>query len=84
MGREISALREPGAAPQPKVVDSRFLGMKTGRQCRIMAAEAAGRAYITLDLKLRAALTARSAAWIALGETADRQGGLVQGLPPGP
>ena len=46
-----------------------------------MAAEAAGRAYITTDQQLKATLTARSEAWIALGETADRQGGLVLGLP---
>lgn len=49
-----------------------------------MAAEAAGRAYITLDLNLKAALNARSRAWVALGEIADQQGGLVLGLPPGP
>lgn len=60
------------------VVEPRFLGMKTGRQCRIMAAEAAGRAYITHDQTLKAALTARSEAWVVLGETADRQGGWVK------
>ena len=48
-----------------------------------MAAEAAGRAYITHDLDLKASLTARAEAWIALGEAADRQSALVQNPPPG-
>ncbi len=47
-----------------------------------MAAEAAGRAYITHDQTLKAALTARSEAWVVLGETADRQGGWVKDPPP--
>ena len=76
--------RRRRSAQQPMVAGSRFFRMKTGRQCRILAAEAAGRAYITHDQTLKAALNARSRAWVVLGETADRQGGLVLGLPPGP
>ncbi len=51
--------------------------MKTGRQCRIMAAEAAGRAYITDDEGLKRRLTAQAAEWVRLGELADQQDGRV-------
>lgn len=45
-----------------------------------MAAEAAGRAYITTNEVLKAHLTAHSDAWVALGEEADRQDALVRDL----
>lgn len=47
-----------------------------------MAAEAAGRAYITTDEVLRAQLTAQAQAWEALGERADRQDALLLTLLP--
>jgi hypothetical protein len=56
--------------------------MKTGRQCRIMAAEAAGRAYITTDENLKAQLTAHADAWAKLGEMADRQDAALLALLP--
>lgn len=58
---------------QPNRPSLPYVGMKTGRQCRIMAAEAAGRAYITTDQSLKAHLTAHADAWVRLGEMADRQ-----------
>ena len=42
-----------------------------------MAAEAAGRAYITHDEKLRAHFTADSQSWVFLGEVADRQDAML-------
>ena len=38
-----------------------------------MAAEAAGRAYITADEKLKAHFTAHAEAWVRLGVMADWQ-----------
>lgn len=42
-----------------------------------MAAEAAGRAYITKDETLRAHFTADSQSWVFLGEVADRQDAML-------
>lgn len=42
-----------------------------------MAAEAAGRAYITKNETLKAHLTANSQAWIFLGEVADQQDAML-------
>ncbi|HZW16329.1 MAG TPA: hypothetical protein VFF66_08755 [Brevundimonas sp.] len=47
-----------------------------------MAAEAAGRAYVTTDEVLRAQLTAHALAWEALGERADRHDALLLSLLP--
>ncbi|HYC98232.1 hypothetical protein [Brevundimonas sp.] len=47
-----------------------------------MAAEAAGRAYITTDEILKAQLTAHAEAWAALGEMADRQDALLLDILP--
>jgi len=43
-----------------------------------MAAEAAGRAYITTDDSLKAHLIAHSEAWVKMGEMADRQDALIR------
>lgn len=43
-----------------------------------MAAEAAGRAYITTDENLKAHLTAHAQAWVRLGEMADWQDTMVE------
>ncbi len=42
-----------------------------------MAAEAAGRAYITKNETLKAHLTANSEAWVFLGEVADQQDSML-------
>ncbi|MDP3803408.1 hypothetical protein [Brevundimonas sp.] len=55
--------------------------MKTGRQCRIMAAEAAGRAYITPDEGLKARLLRDARAWVRRGERADVREALAANLP---
>lgn len=47
-----------------------------------MAAEAAGRAYITTDTDLKAHLSAQAEAWVRLGEMADRQDGVMKDLLP--
>lgn len=47
--------------------------MKTGRQCRILASEAAGQAYITTNIPLKAWLEAHAQEWVRLGEAADKQ-----------
>jgi hypothetical protein len=38
-----------------------------------MASEAAGQAYITTNLPLKARLEARAQEWVRLGEEADKQ-----------
>lgn len=43
-----------------------------------MAAEAAGRAYITNDEGLKRHLTAHAAEWVRLGELADRQDAVLK------
>lgn len=45
-----------------------------------MAAEAAGKAYISTDPELKRLLSAHSEAWLRVAETADRQDALIHDL----